>query len=380
MMVLSLAGQLVMADASSILRRHDRDDTRYVALAERFAPTMCELGGATGTLISDRWVITASHVVANISPFSRSVKCRGEHRRIKATYARTVITRAQASQSAAIGDEMIDLALVELAAPIEVKLPVELNRDQGEKGKSIFVVGTGLSGTGETGPDTEDGKLRAATNVIDDASGEYISFSFSPPGDPTATDLEGIGGPGDSGGPAFIERGGKLYIAGVSSINSRLNATGPSRYGSVESYARVSTNVRWIASVMHHEVRADSVRQTVTDVRSAWPEAHGAQLAKSFVEAFNSKDSIALLSFEQQYRADSLLATRPAAARVAGWRRVNEQQWGTIQPAAYSDIENRVMVLVESARQGWMRIDFILDASGKIVRMRTSQPEDAWTG
>ena len=61
-----------------------------------------------------------------------------------------------------------------------------------------------LHGTGLTGPTDGDGRLRAATNVIDNVDGNYFLFSFSPPEDPSATDLEGIGGPGDSGGPAFI--------------------------------------------------------------------------------------------------------------------------------------------------------------------------------
>ena len=380
MMVIALAGELFFTGSSRILRRHDRDDSMYIALAGRFAPAMCQVGNATGTLISDRWVVTAAHVAANISPFSRSVVCGGEHRQIKATYARTLITRDQAASSATIGNEIIDLALVELDQPIMVKLPVQLNRDLKEKGKSIFVVGTGLSGTGDKGPDTEDGKLRAATNVIDEADGQYVRFSFSPPDDKSATHLEGIGGPGDSGGPAFIEKNGKLYIAGVSSINSKLDAAGPSQYKSVESYSRISTNVRWIESVMRHEVRADSVMQTVIDVRSAWPTEHGAQLAKAFVDAFDSKDSATIAAFEQEYRADTLLAKRPAGARSAGWQRINDQQWGNLKPAAYTRVENRVMLLVESARIGWMRLEFLLDDAGKIERMRTSQPEDPWSG
>lgn len=374
---LTLLVELFALEPWTILRRHDRDDSRYLALATRYAPAICQVGYATGTLITDRWIITAAHVVRNISPFSRSAVCGSEHRAIKATYALSAITLRQLSAAvASIDDNVADLALVELETPVRIGLPVHLNHDTKEKGKSIVVVGGGVTGTGETGPDAEDGKLRAATNVIDEATGQYIRFSFSPPDDPTATDLEGIGGPGDSGGPAFIERKGQLYIVGVSSINSRNGATGPSRYKSIESYSRISTNLRWINAVMRHEIKADSVAEIITDVRNSWPDTHGAHLAESWVSAFNSRDSLSLIAFEQRYRADSLLTTKPAAARVATWHGLNDQ-WGNLRPAAFTQIENRVMLLVEAPKPGyWMRIEFILDDASKIARMRTATPED----
>ncbi|HYR10195.1 MAG TPA: trypsin-like serine protease, partial [Longimicrobium sp.] len=58
-----------------ILRRHDRDDARYLAAGERWGASVCRVGAAAGTVIGDRWVLTAGHVAANISPFSRSVRC-----------------------------------------------------------------------------------------------------------------------------------------------------------------------------------------------------------------------------------------------------------------------------------------------------------------
>jgi hypothetical protein len=278
---------------------------------------------------------------------------------------------------AAIDENVADLALVELESPVAIGLRVNLNRDTTEAGERIVVVGTGLSGTGETGPEVEDGKLRAATNIIDEAGHQYIRFSFSPPEDSSATDLEGIGGPGDSGGPAFMERNGQLYIAGVSSINTRAGAAGPSRYRSIESYSRISTNLRWIESVLDHRIKPDSVSGKVADVRKSWPDTHGARLARMWVESFNSKDSASLVKFEQQYRSDSLLAVKPAEARIAVWQRLNGE-WGVLEPAAYTQIENRAMLLVDSPKLGWMRIEFWLDEHGRIFRMLTSQPEDPY--
>jgi hypothetical protein len=108
------------------------------------------------------------------------------------------------------------------------------------------VIGNGLTGTGETGPVNEDGVMRAATNAIDAAEDRWFAFSFSAPGDSGVTDLEGIGGPGDSGGPALAVTSGAPKVVGVSSINHVGSAAGPSRYHSTEVYARVSTSLGWI--------------------------------------------------------------------------------------------------------------------------------------
>jgi secreted trypsin-like serine protease len=87
---------------------------------------------------------------------------------------------------------------------------------------------------------------------------------FRKPDDPRTTPLEGISGPGDSGGPAFITVNGKPCIAGVSS-NQRIELSGPppkdgspggngedvqGRYGVTEVYTRVSKYVSWIRQTM----------------------------------------------------------------------------------------------------------------------------------
>jgi hypothetical protein len=56
----------------------------------------------------------------------------------------------------------------------------------------------------------EDRRLRAATNRVEKADGPFLQFRFDAPEDPNVTDLEGISGPGDSGGPAYIERAARV--------------------------------------------------------------------------------------------------------------------------------------------------------------------------
>jgi hypothetical protein len=89
-----------------------------------------------------------------------------------------------------------------------------------------------------------DHRRRAVTNRVDDAGPRRLFMGFDTPEQATA--LEGIGGPGDSGGPAVIERGGTRYVAGISS-----GAMGkPGQYGAIDVYTRVSAYVDWIEQAM----------------------------------------------------------------------------------------------------------------------------------
>ena len=60
---------------------------------------------------------------------------------------------------------------------------------------------------------------------------------------PSGTALEGVGAPGDSGGPAFIEADGRLFLAGVSSAS--MNGK-PGTYGLVDVYTRISSYADWV--------------------------------------------------------------------------------------------------------------------------------------
>ena len=93
--------------------------------------------------------------------------------------------------------------------------------------------------------------MRAATNRVERAEGSLLQFRFDAPGDPGATELEGISGPGDSGGPAYAETDGVRYVIGVSSAqDSRPADRKVGRYGVLEFYARVSHFADWIERTM----------------------------------------------------------------------------------------------------------------------------------
>jgi hypothetical protein len=71
----------------------------------------------------------------------------------------------------------------------------------------------------------------------------------------TPLDLEGMGAPGDSGGPVFIQVGSTWYIAGVHSFLLDLgppagNNVADGRYGDILGSTRVSSYAAWIESVV----------------------------------------------------------------------------------------------------------------------------------
>jgi len=368
------------APARAVLIRHDRPDTNYKALAKTYSGPLGNVAGAMGTLIADRWVLTAAHVATNISPFSKSFWIGSEHVPIADVYLYPGWGRQQDAAGHAVTDSKIaDLALIRLSRPVQGVRPARLHRKANERGMKIVVIGNGLTGTGGTGPNNEDGVMRAATNVIDEAEDRTISFSFSAPGDSGVTDLEGIGGPGDSGGPALAIIGGTTEILGVSSINHTGAANGSSQYGSTEVYARVSTSLAWIDQTLAGRSQPMVWPDTVHSVAKGWPDSPGGRLARRWLDAYNSRDSLALVAFEREFRADSLLAKKPAEARAASWRNLYGT-WGRLEPSQWVDTPGspfKVLVHAGGPDQ-WMRFEFTLEADPphKLTRMITNTPED----
>jgi hypothetical protein len=228
----------------SIIRRHDRADSLYVQLGREYSsvahlnlPTPHGAADGEGTLIAERWVLTAAHVAAELQPGHR-------------------ITVGEADYSA---DSIVlhpdwdggphDLALVRLGRAVQGVRPARLYRDSAELDREVVLVGYGDHGTGLTGPQGNDRQVRGATNRVDEATDLWLKFAFDSPDDPRTTRLEGVSGPGDSGGPAFLAGAAGEVLVGVSSGQSTRAAGGPGRYGVVEYYVRVSRHIEWIESV-----------------------------------------------------------------------------------------------------------------------------------
>jgi hypothetical protein len=119
-----------------------------------------------------------------------------------------------------------------------------------ERGKIAVLVGHGMAGVGNSTDRADDGRRRAATNRVEQADPLMLVFTFDAP--PAGTDLEGIPGRGDSGGPALIDVNGQTCIAGVSSAGGP-GANGPGTYGARDYFVRVSSHVAWIRKVMQSD-------------------------------------------------------------------------------------------------------------------------------
>ena len=235
----------LLPGAEPIIRRHDRPDSLYLEAGGRFAslahlnlPTPQGAADGEGTLIASRWVLTAAHVAVEIKPGHR-MTVRGSRYAVDSIVVHPEWTDQGPN----------DLALLRLAEPVVGVRPAILYRGSDEQDRVLVLVGYGDFGDGVTGPVGNDWRVRAATNRVDEATELWLKLAFDPPGSPRATELEGVSGPGDSGGPAFLDGASVETLVGVSSGQSTRRAGGPGRYGVVEYYVRVSRFIRWIEGV-----------------------------------------------------------------------------------------------------------------------------------
>ncbi|SEK32121.1 Trypsin [Colwellia chukchiensis] len=233
--------------SSAIIMRHDVDESKYREFAKNNKSIVTFYGNykdkevveGTGTLIAKDWVITAAHV-ANYLLVDGKVRFRNSYYQIK-----KVIKHPQWKDKQFPND----IALIQLQSPILNSETVALYHKKDELNKTLTFIGRGDFGTGEAGIIGADDRLRAAQNVVTATFEQWIRFKFDI--DKEALPLEGISGPGDSGGPALIALNNTLYIVGVSSWqNAEATRWQEAKYGVIENYARISYFKKWIEKTM----------------------------------------------------------------------------------------------------------------------------------
>ena len=211
---------------------------------------------ATGILIDPSWVLTAAHFVQDSSVWNFGGRFYHTARIIKHPNLSPTAEEAQW--------DGWDLALVELARPVEDIPPARRYYGMEELGMEITKVGYGYAGNGLDGlksPRSQE-KL-AGQNTIDAVGGSFegrrfntdaMVCDFDQPENPgishfgsaTPLELEIGGSKGDSGGGVFVQQNGETLLVGV--VSGALNRN--IKYGSVMALARVSTANDWIDRVI----------------------------------------------------------------------------------------------------------------------------------
>ena len=230
----------------AIVIRHDRKDAQYIKLGKKYESAYCRInipdGG--GSLIAPEWILTAAHIATEIKSFPHKVQCGNSFVEVEKVFINPGYIET-------IGRN--DIALLKLVKPVKNIKPVPIYTEKDEAMQTAILLGHFTTGNGKTGPDkTLKMTLRGATNRIEKTNDFWLYFNFDSPDSPGVTDLEGTPGAGDSGTPAYLNVGGKLYVAGIGSRSLDTNKNGiEPDYGDTDLYTRVSSYSEWIISIIN---------------------------------------------------------------------------------------------------------------------------------
>lgn len=233
---------------SDIIVRHDINEQAYFDLGEQYQYSICNLHlnpnipDGMATFIAPKWLLTAAHCAIEIEE-----KLEKQQSHAIVFHKDTLEVEKVILYPDYKTDQAFDLALVKLKSAPDSVVVIPLYQDTLEKGKNIIVAGYGDKGNGKEGILGNDKKLRAGTNRIDAAIDNWLVWMFDAPESENVTPLEAISGPGDSGGPAFIQENGQDFLAGIS-VGQDTDATDGVEgvYGVTEYYVRVSSFKEWI--------------------------------------------------------------------------------------------------------------------------------------
>ncbi len=260
----------------SMVVRHDVDPDLYLANESEYPAVFpVRINGkrkeCVATLIGPKWAITAGHCtvlvdLSNKEPYQ--VLINKKHYDVKSVHIHPEFGEVKGvrDENGKLIDIIMnpknmsyDVALIELGKAVDDVKPIDLYTKKDEINKEILMLGWGDYANGKNGTVRDeainDGQFRKAYNLIEGIDDNYLTFSFDYPNSANTHKLEGVNGPGDSGGPALIEKDNKTYIAGVSSrgyyLNEDADYVAEGKYGWVENYVRICTTISWLRKVMN---------------------------------------------------------------------------------------------------------------------------------
>ena len=212
--------------ATAVLIRPDRDDAEYLELASRYTASIALTAPASeAVLVAPRWLL----VPASRAPAAgKPLEIAG-----KSNVVARVVTHPDAKPQTST-----DLALVQLARPIEGVKPIAPYRKDDEAGNAVVIVAHGATGTIGKAGRREDFRGRGAINTIDGVTPQAFELRIKAADD--ASDLQGALVAGEEGAAAYVETDAGLFLAGIYFGDGRES----------NRFSRISAFAGWLDSVI----------------------------------------------------------------------------------------------------------------------------------